>query len=217
MLRPCQATDPRDKIFCMLGFASDVYFPGLDLVTDYRTSPDQVYTDFVVCFVRRHGNLEFLGHYGQGQEKNRYLPSWIPSWSEDLKIIPFPKTIDPDVETSAPIYSASGWTMQRLAVKGTIPDDLRVLKIFGLKVASTDRKLGSLREVTGDEHASAKAWKPHMRANIFTFNDSSIDEAFARTLVADCRRTWRGDTWTSDRILASEPLSSILRRNVNPY
>lgn len=72
-----QAHDPRDKIFGLLGLASEQYLGAI--VPDYTRSTEEIYREVVITCVSITGTLEFLSHcYGQ---RALDLPSFIPDWT----------------------------------------------------------------------------------------------------------------------------------------
>ena len=77
----CHATDPRDKIYAILGlfdhFENDVL-----LVPDYSISVESLYCDFARANIRSTGNHNLLRYSGLGHEMPRSydLPSWVPDW-----------------------------------------------------------------------------------------------------------------------------------------
>ena len=76
-----KATDPRDKIFALIGLTTSV---PLDLI-DYRKELRQVLTDLGVLFLRQGTGgftsslhvLSFVNHAHRSLD----LPSWIPEWT----------------------------------------------------------------------------------------------------------------------------------------
>ena len=69
-----RSTDPRDKIYSLLGIASDA--EKLKIVPDYSKSVEEVYTD-AAAKILSLGKLELL-HYVHPQNPN--MPSWVPDW-----------------------------------------------------------------------------------------------------------------------------------------
>ncbi|KEY70831.1 hypothetical protein S7711_08531 [Stachybotrys chartarum IBT 7711] len=80
--RTCRATDPRDKIFGLLGLATD----DVDIKVDYRSSTAQVYANVTAALINHMGNLDIIcqgpwhirkdGSYINGDEQLEELPSW---------------------------------------------------------------------------------------------------------------------------------------------
>lgn len=85
-------TDPRDKIYAMLGMASDV--SSVKIAIDYSRSVREVYIEYVrwaMATATRGHELDFLGDAGSGLDRvtfverviddtNNGLPSWTPDW-----------------------------------------------------------------------------------------------------------------------------------------
>ncbi|KAL6918273.1 hypothetical protein ACHAP8_007531 [Fusarium lateritium] len=75
--RSLQATDPRDKLYGLLGMVTD--YP---IVVDYKLDATQVYKSFVISWTERNGNLNcILGNRGVS---NNFGPSWLPELSNPL-------------------------------------------------------------------------------------------------------------------------------------
>jgi Heterokaryon incompatibility protein (HET) len=72
-----EVTDPRDKVYGMLGLGTGQY---ANLVEpDYTLSPEKVCEAVAIKSVERTGKLEFLSHLFEHQ--NSKLPSFIPDWT----------------------------------------------------------------------------------------------------------------------------------------
>ena len=76
-----RSTDPRDKIYCFLGIASDA--EQLKIVPDYTKSITEVYTEAATQILSL-GRLELL-QYVHPQNPN--LPSWVPDWEQAIRHI----------------------------------------------------------------------------------------------------------------------------------
>ena len=80
--RAFEATDPRDKIYACIALAKPI--EGFDI--EYNTPFHQVYTSFVVKYVKQHESLSILREAGlcssEGIREHR-LPSWVPDWRYD--------------------------------------------------------------------------------------------------------------------------------------
>lgn len=116
--RYCEATDPRDKIYALLGLASDVQ-PD-EITIDYTMPVQQLYIDIVKFFLSKHQTLDILGAIiQQKSELQHFLPSWVPDWSfstihDDQRSFPL-KLVAEDPETSvSKAYFASGDTVVSL-------------------------------------------------------------------------------------------------------
>ncbi|KAF1841559.1 uncharacterized protein K460DRAFT_419605 [Cucurbitaria berberidis CBS 394.84] len=83
--RGLQATDPKDKIYALLGLfqlerKENIY--NLNLSVDYHKSVPEVLFDSIMCSVREEGSLHFLSyidHRPDLEDRGDY-PSWMPRW-----------------------------------------------------------------------------------------------------------------------------------------
>jgi hypothetical protein len=76
-----QATDPRDKLYGILGLdeAQDIL-----VIPNYEHSMHKVYTEFAVNCITARSNLEILIYAGIGYAlRDSQLPSWVP----DLRVL----------------------------------------------------------------------------------------------------------------------------------
>jgi Heterokaryon incompatibility protein (HET) len=89
LLRACggfEATDPRDKVYAILGIASDSH--ELGLVADYSKSSLEVFTNLTEKLIQKYG-LSILSLNAGLMWRERYftkhmcegLPSWCPDWT----------------------------------------------------------------------------------------------------------------------------------------
>ena len=107
--RHLESTDPRDKIFALLGIAKDhKELEALGVLPDYRKSKKEVYTTVMAALLRQ-GHTTVLS-YCRTSRTSSDLPSWVPDWS-----VPLPATLQ-DVETDHltlhPAYNASSSRLQ---------------------------------------------------------------------------------------------------------
>jgi hypothetical protein len=82
-VRTSEATDPRDKVFAMIGLLKN----DINLCeVDYRKSIGQVYAEAAAGFLRLTGSPHFLSWTHSTTDWNGYMnrpngiPSWAPSW-----------------------------------------------------------------------------------------------------------------------------------------
>jgi hypothetical protein len=75
------ATDPRDRVWALLGISNDD--AAKDIIADYTLSCEQAYI-MTARALLRHGHDDILSLCRQ---RNAYakLPSWVPDWSADLR------------------------------------------------------------------------------------------------------------------------------------
>ncbi|KAI0386940.1 HET-domain-containing protein [Hypomontagnella monticulosa] len=82
-----QATNPRDKVFGVLGLANDL---PKDII-DYEKSIAEIYSSATIECIKNSGNLDVLSHVlpksqkipkDEAAQENHSLPSWVPDWSD---------------------------------------------------------------------------------------------------------------------------------------
>lgn len=69
------ATDPRDKVFALLGLAHES--DRMDIVPDYSKSLEQVYAELAVYLISKNINMIYFNT----NSPNEAHPSWVPDWS----------------------------------------------------------------------------------------------------------------------------------------
>ncbi|KAK4452256.1 heterokaryon incompatibility protein-domain-containing protein [Podospora aff. communis PSN243] len=74
---PFQATDPRDKVYSLLGHDVDGSSP--EIPVDYAVSVRDLYTKEAVLILNKRKDLKLLNSCLH--QKNQSLPSWVPDWS----------------------------------------------------------------------------------------------------------------------------------------
>jgi hypothetical protein len=74
---PFRASDPRDKVYSLLGLAADRDEIGLPV--DYACTVEQLYTNVATVILQKSPDIEFL--YNNLDKKSLSLPSWVPDWS----------------------------------------------------------------------------------------------------------------------------------------
>ncbi|KAH9216197.1 heterokaryon incompatibility protein-domain-containing protein, partial [Leptodontidium sp. 2 PMI_412] len=81
-----QATDPRDKIFSLLGLVEDI--GSIGLAPDYASSTAEVYKKTTATLLMHTGNLDVLGMCSTRQSStlNGETPSWVGDWSNSGEI-----------------------------------------------------------------------------------------------------------------------------------
>jgi hypothetical protein len=75
------ATDPRDRIYAMLGMPS-FRKDSLKVVVDYSKSVLEVYRDFTVAAIYHYGALDVLSLVYKPPPDQEAWPSWIPSFND---------------------------------------------------------------------------------------------------------------------------------------
>ncbi|RYP46987.1 hypothetical protein DL768_006910 [Monosporascus sp. mg162] len=126
-----KSTDPRDKIFALLGLATDA--DDGRLIPDYRKSPSQVYTEVAQHLIVGKGTIALLSLAGTGfnhPRKVQSLPSWVPDFSEQRPNFPLA-----DMASAQKFYHASKITTPKVRIaKGSDGQELCVSGILADEV-----------------------------------------------------------------------------------
>jgi hypothetical protein len=103
--RNCQATEPRDKVFSMLGLADpEVY----DIRADYRLPLPEVLKISARKLLPQQSGLQLLGAC-QNPEREKGLPSWMPNLIEQWRYHPFePTNGDYRLRLESPVIEFDG-------------------------------------------------------------------------------------------------------------
>jgi hypothetical protein len=100
-----ESTNPRDKIFALLGLARDRKdLERRGVLPDYVKPKEQVFASVTAALLQQ-GHISILS-FCRASEVPTGLPSWVPDWSQ-----PMPATlqdVEPDHLTLTPKFDASG-------------------------------------------------------------------------------------------------------------
>jgi Heterokaryon incompatibility protein (HET) len=86
LTRRCKCTDPRDRVYALLGLLDQKY----DIVPNYEKPVTEVYQDMFLAFTKKqraYGNLKLLA-YCEMHDPASDIPSWVPDWSRENKCEP---------------------------------------------------------------------------------------------------------------------------------
>ncbi|KAK3360913.1 hypothetical protein B0T24DRAFT_585965 [Lasiosphaeria ovina] len=80
--RDRRATDPRDKIYGLLGLIEDSPDPVVDIAPDYERDVTHLYAGVAMRFIRHQQSLHVLLNHEIKPEAagSHTLPSWVPHW-----------------------------------------------------------------------------------------------------------------------------------------
>ena len=78
--RDGMATDPRDKVFSLLGLSIEGQ-NGI-LQADYHNPVGEVYTNVATALIRSRKDLRVLSAVQARRIESKTLPSWVPDWEE---------------------------------------------------------------------------------------------------------------------------------------
>jgi hypothetical protein len=133
LLETCyhDCSDPRDKIFAVLGLAKD-WLKEQNIKPDYKISPEEVFKDFAVWDVLYSGSLRILSCASRSQSgRGSKLPSWVPDWRDIDNTHPFIRYNDRACFSAAGKTSTVAW----------FSVDRKVLHVMG-KLVDTVKKVG---------------------------------------------------------------------------
>ncbi|KAL6790975.1 HET domain-containing protein [Trichoderma sp. SZMC 28012] len=95
LTRGFQATDPRDKLFALVGLAGDVLSSDWEVTPNYDLTVAEVYRRFALWHLTRKRQFEIFS-FGRGQglplsPELEPLPSWVPDLTRPDFAAPLPK------------------------------------------------------------------------------------------------------------------------------
>jgi hypothetical protein len=219
------STDPRDRIFALLGIFSDAEEPIRNdqlLTVSYEKTSKEVSRDLARAYTKYYRNVGLLGWAtGPGVSNIVGLPSWVPDWSapRSLRRISLLHPLDPFNETLS--FDASG-VRQSIFVDTVDPD---VLGIVGKVVDEvvwvqdydeTRTNLETLPQLRRPR-AYETLWKEvSSRLGDTYWDGTEMGHAFWRTLIAnqDKLRQPVGQTITFSSCSSGGFRNSWIRRSM---
>ncbi|KAI1079009.1 heterokaryon incompatibility protein-domain-containing protein [Whalleya microplaca] len=95
LTRNFQASDPRDKLFALIGLANDVHSSDWEVLPNYSLAVLEVYHRFALWYITRRRNIELFS-FGVDRDAPPLagldtLPSWVPDLTRSDMARPFPK------------------------------------------------------------------------------------------------------------------------------
>ncbi|KAI4266436.1 MAG: hypothetical protein L6R38_008741 [Xanthoria sp. 2 TBL-2021] len=178
-----EATDPRDRVYAIMGIAADKQL-STTLGVDYSLSTEQVFEDTARYLIGRKASIEVL--YEAGGPKNlTRLPSWAPDW------IIGPQS---SLRGYEDVYNASGRSTslmefdesgRRLHVRGFVVDEIQELGtilVWSERPSSMtdDKPWHRISEFLEESTSMIQGLGDH-----YTPKGGSTAEAFWRTLIGN--------------------------------
>jgi hypothetical protein len=168
--RRCKCTDPRDRIYALLGLLDQKY----DIVPDYEKPIAEVYQDMFTSYMKKqhtYGNLKLLA-YCEMHDPASNGPSWVPDWSRENKCEPL---------MTSDGLGATGFSNSDVSVI-----DNGILRVMGIEVAKISGVFPtqlSAASTVDDFVIALKAILPQRMTLLETFEQRL--EIFYRTLCCD--------------------------------
>ncbi|KAK8004661.1 hypothetical protein PG989_004380 [Apiospora arundinis] len=190
-----KASDPRDKIFGVMGLVGNAF----DFDADYEWSVERVYTAAITAIAKKEKCLTFLGFISEQSDlRNPKLPSWVP----DLEMH---STIESDYisSLSKPRFYARLYDASRLGTQkdDTITVDGSILGLKGLVVDQiTDVGAQAPGRILTDQEEDLEKWRTDMKVALdhwrsllpteqdYTHTKERAGQAFWRCVLADLRQ-----------------------------
>ena len=181
-------SDPKDKIYAVVGFATDVHLDKIPI--DYTMSVTNLYIEMGHYFLEEYKNLDWLESVPSRMEG---LPSWVPDWTNSH--MPSNILVNVNLLEFAPtegrlFYRAAGNHTRvcgengALAAPGFIKGlQLHLRGMFIDKIASLSEVHGGARHKDRGALSSFKLLKN--AAAMYEPTGQTREEAFQRTLSGD--------------------------------
>ena len=172
---PFRASDPRDKVYSVLGLAEDR--EDLGIAVDYTCTTEQLYIHTAAKILKVKPAVRFL--YNCLHTKSLTLPSWVPDWSNW-------QFGSRGVRLSSG-YDACGSTPDELIVDGM---KLHVTGCLVDEIVYVGEPIGPRYAFPNRGIPEHKAWFLKERAEIAgvlgpRFRSEAIDEKLWRTLIGN--------------------------------
>ncbi|KAH9222309.1 heterokaryon incompatibility protein-domain-containing protein [Leptodontidium sp. 2 PMI_412] len=203
-----QATDPRDKIYSLLGLAREGII-ARSVTPDYSEANNTaiLYRDIATKFIRAGRGTDLLKHAGIDQ-KLPGLPSWVPDWTYQSRSIMHSELYNCS-GSSIPSISVSATDPNRIIVRGVILDKIAVAGM-AWRYHSLDKaqeKFAPFKKQPekqfppfGDEDAVCliRQMAKTVSGMFCTKFDATegVEAAMAKTLAMDC--SWRKQRTKAD-------------------
>jgi len=183
------ATDPRDKIFALLGFLDEKSYSSTYLQPNYLKSVAEVYMDAVRYITQQNSPAAGLGNLWTAigetpRDPDERFPSWVYRW--DLTVSE--SSLFSKAQTN--VWYASGSTTQEVAEM----TDPGILSLKGIKVENVKDVNNILHERRRNSERVQALWNTVSPG--FTSHQAleSLQQAFAETITAEEEKTSPADT-----------------------
>ncbi|KAF2489003.1 hypothetical protein BU16DRAFT_220854 [Lophium mytilinum] len=139
--RIMRVTDPRDRVFALLGHPLAIMNGEMVAKPDYNVNRGVVYTKLAATFIRETKNLyvltlvdhesdQSMRHVQWDTSDDARMPSWVPDWHSINRTAPLPYPTaaaakeDADIRIVGSLESVTGQSMPRLLARGWVVDQV---------------------------------------------------------------------------------------------
>ena len=134
--RPCLATDPRDKVFALVGLANDAR----GLLPDYSKPLTDVYLQTAEHILSTDRDITLLSEV-KGLQLGSGLPSWVPDW----RVSPSVLLLATKNSDGTKQYAASGICQSKFAID---TPGSGILAVHGVCFDKVSRHLGRVSRIS---------------------------------------------------------------------
>jgi hypothetical protein len=152
--RNCSASDPRDKVYAVLGLVQPDAVK--DLLVDYSSSVEEVYTNVAKHIITQHGCLNLLKHIACDPARLTIIgtrSTWVPQW--DLKS---------HLELMPTLFS--GLELQKLSQDWYLPPVLQDASRLRTFDAMLNHFIGSQESKTWSMQSTADWYQSMLRESV---------------------------------------------------
>lgn len=204
--RNFQASDARDKVFCVLGLLTGSSAKQVDMYPDYHMSTAEVYKRIAVQVLAQSKNLNLIGsvdgneHDDSNSDKTfERLPSWVPDWALPNNAVPLTGRLGTGEYTheykatrGSPAYTAFSESGSELYLSGFVVDKVVTIGLAMTYPYSTSRDPTALwptpESANTTQHNVHINWEGISRARgkkRYQITGEEMLDVYFQTLVAD--------------------------------
>ena len=191
-----QATDPRDKLYSLLGVVAAARKGSPVEKPDYTISSDVLFKRTAISQLKQKGSLKFLSFVEHGSDLTELVPSWVPHGSRpSTGRNPFAQYSKHFATTgsSTPVYRLAGNDCE-LAVSGLYLDFIKVTTVFLEVEDATDEKRDQFQffeDASGKQYHALMTCLRMLEQKAVSHDEvQALPEALGRTLI--CNMTMDG-------------------------
>lgn len=190
-----KCADVRDKIYAIMGLASDAKELGLQ--PDYQKCPAQVYTDLALIYLQQHRSnngheFELLDWVGRDASPDPMFPSWVPSYASHSRLEPAESSAAALVSRRPTGISPVGASIY---FESTEAIENAILVTTGIRLGRLGEKVGTFsydiwHTLIKDDVSSAIATIENARARLGDSDNTCV--LLCHTLIMNS--SWPGDS-----------------------